>query len=376
MSYEENHTSLQPEAVLLPTEAEERDIHSALVRKMAPAPDVEAAWEQLSERIAAEHVAAEQPSVQPSGDEEIEPRRHTGLLRTIALLATAAAACVLLFFMLKPKDTVKDTTPGITILAQKADQTDVTMKVERGEWNEARENKGEERVVEEKNISFENHFENHQAASLMPSVILMTTPRGKDCHLTLSDGTRVWMNADSRLEFPEQFSGSRRTVRLYGEAYFEVAKDRRHPFVVETDFLTTTVLGTSFNVRAYSQGDASVALVEGRVSVKSGRESLQLQPGQQVVMANGKLTAEHVNTYGYTQRKDGFFYFTDETMREIMVELGRWYNKTVVFEDASDMDLRLHFVADRTQSLPEIINSLCEMDGVDIELGSNEIVVK
>jgi len=88
---------------------------------MAPAPDVEAAWEQLSERIAAEHVAAEQPGVQPSDDEEIEPRRRTGLLRTIALLATAAAACVLLFFMLKPKDTVKDTTPGITILAQKAD---------------------------------------------------------------------------------------------------------------------------------------------------------------------------------------------------------------------------------------------------------------
>ena len=210
MSYEENHTSLQPEAVLLPTEAEERDIHSALVRKMAPAPDVEAAWEQLSERIAAEHVAAEQPSVQLLDDEETVPHR--------------------LFFMLKPKDTVKDTTPGITILAQKADQTDVTMKVERGEWNEARENKGEERVVEEKNISFEN-----QAASPMPTVILMTTPRGKDCHLTLSDGTRVWMNADSRLEFPEQFSGSRRTVRLYGEAYFEVAKDRRHPFVVETD---------------------------------------------------------------------------------------------------------------------------------------------
>ena len=93
-------------------------------------------------------------------------------------------------------------------------------------------------------------------------------------------------------------------------------------------------------------------------------------------MANGKLKAESVNTYGYTQRKDGYFYFTDDTMRGIMAELGRWYNKTVVFEEASDMDIRLHFVADRTQSLPQIINSLCEMDGVDIELGSDEIVVK
>ena len=210
----------------------------------------------------------------------------------------------------------------------------------------------------------------------MPSVILMTTPRGKDCHLTLADGTRVWMNADSQLEFPEQFNGTRRTVRLHGEAYFEVAKDRRHPFVVETDYLTTTVLGTSFNVRAYSQNDASVALVEGSVSVKSGRENMLLKPGQLVQVANGKLKAESVNTYGYTQRKDGYFYFTDDTMRGIMAELGRWYNKTVVFEEASDMDIRLHFVADRTQSLPQIINSLCEMDGVDIELGSDEIVVK
>jgi ferric-dicitrate binding protein FerR (iron transport regulator) len=188
------------------------------------------------------------------------------------------------------------------------------------------------------------------------------------------------MNADSQLEFPEHFSGARRTVRLTGEAYFEVAKDRKHPFVVESPYFTTTVLGTTFNVRAYSPSDASVALVEGRVSVKpnAGGRALVMNPGQLASMKAGQkgLSLTTVDTYSYTQRKDGFFYFPDDTMREIMVELGRWYNKTVVFEEAGDMDMRLHFVAERSQSLPQIINSLSEMDGVDIVLGSNEIVVK
>ncbi|MBR5696997.1 MAG: FecR domain-containing protein [Prevotella sp.] len=378
MTKEENYTSLQPEAFLLPTEAEERDIRSALVRRMAPAPDVDAAWRSMTFGLSGSKVTSFANS-RATQSETARLQSMTfgssapAVLRKVAVLAAAVAACGLLFFWLTPKDTVKDTTSGITILAQTAAGTEVTMTVERGEWDEARGSQGEQRVVSEKDISFENSDVDQSA---MPSVILMTTPRGKDYHLTLADGTRVWMNADSQLEFPEQFNGARRTVRLHGEAYFEVAKDRRHPFVVETDYLTTTVLGTSFNVRAYSQNDAGVALVEGSVSVKSGRENMLLKPGQLVQVANGKLKTENVNTYGYTQRKDGYFYFTDDTMRGIMAELGRWYNKTVVFEEASDMDIRLHFVADRTQSLPQIINSLCEMDGVDIELGSDEIVVK
>lgn len=386
MSNEENYTSLQPEAFLLPTEAEERDIHSALVRRMAPAPDVDAAWRSMTSgssgsnsssgsrvtSFANSHTTQSETARLQSMTSGSSGSKVPAVLRKIAVFAAAAAACVLLFFMLKPESTVKDTTSGITILAQTADGTEVTMTMMRGEGKEE-SGESEQRVVSEKEVSFENSDADQSA---MPSVILMTTPRGKDCHLTLADGTRVWMNADSQLEFPEHFNGTRRTVRLHGEAYFEVAKDRRHPFVVETDYLTTTVLGTSFNVRAYSQNDASVALVEGSVSVKSGRENMLLKPGQLVQVANGKLKTENVNTYGYTQRKDGYFYFNDDTMRGIMAELGRWYNKTVVFEEAGDMDVRLHFVADRTQSLPQIINSLCEMDGVDIELGSGEIVVK
>ena len=294
MSNEENYTSLQPEAFLLPTEAEERDIRSALVRRMAPAPNVDAAWEKVwglngsnSLNGSSSSSGSKVTSFADSRTTQSETAQlqsmtsgssGSAVLRKIAVLVAAAAACVLLFFMLKPESTVKDTTSGITILAQTAAGTEVTMTTMRGEGKEE-SGESEQRVVSEQEISFEN---SEADQSEMPSVILMTTPRGKDCHLTLADGTRVWMNADSQLEFPEQFNGTRRTVRLHGEAYFEVAKDRRHPFVVETDYLTTTVLGTSFNVRAYSQNDASVALVEGSVSVKSGRENMLLKPGQLV----------------------------------------------------------------------------------------------
>ena len=109
------------------------------------------------------------------------------------------------------------------------------------------------------------------AEAVTPAQLMaLSVPRGQDYHLTLADGTQVWMNAESRLEFPDRFNGNTREVRLKGEAYFEVKKDAKRPFVVHTDYLTTRVLGTAFNVRAYSRRDASVTLVSGRVQVNSG----------------------------------------------------------------------------------------------------------
>lgn len=373
----------------MPTKAEERDLRSALLRSKAGVPDVDQAWEALwsfaevqgstgSSSVQGSNVLAD---VQGSKEQGSTVRK---LLATVA----AVAACALLLFWLWPSDVKEQEGQGkesaITLLAQTDDGDDVTMRVEQGEWNETdskKQEQGERRVVTDSHVDFQAGAAGQGARKKgqeMASVVLMTTPRGKDCHLTLSDGTRVWLNADSKLEFPEQFRGARRTVRLSGEAYFEVAKDSRHPFVVETEYLTTTVLGTSFNVRAYTVSDASVTLVEGRVQVASPsvRKPVVLKPGQRLDVVGSRFSMNTVNTYAYTQRKEGFFYFPDDTMRQIMVELGRWYNKAVVFEDASHMNLRLHFVAERTQSLAEIVNSLSEMDGVNIELGSNEIVVK
>lgn len=373
----------------MPTKAEERDLRSALLRSKAGVPDVDQAWEALWS-IAEVQGSTGSSSVQGSNVlADVQGSKEQGsTVRKLLATVAAVAACALLLFWLWPSDVKEQEGQGkesaITLLAQTDDGDDVTMRVEQGEWNETdskKQEQGERRVVTDSHVDFQAGAAGQGARKKgqeMASVVLMTTPRGKDCHLTLSDGTRVWLNADSKLEFPEQFRGARRTVRLSGEAYFEVAKDSRHPFVVETEYLTTTVLGTSFNVRAYTVSDASVTLVEGRVQVASPsvRKPVVLKPGQRLDVVGSRFSMNTVNTYAYTQRKEGFFYFPDDTMRQIMVELGRWYNKAVVFEDASHMNLRLHFVAERTQSLAEIVNSLSEMDGVNIELGSNEIVVK
>lgn len=373
----------------MPTKAEERDLRSALLRSKAGVPDVDQAWEELWS-LADVQGSTGSSSVQGSNVlADVQGSKEQGsTVRKLLATVAAVAACALLLFWLWPSD-VKEQVgqskeSAITLLAQTDDGDDVTMSVEQGEWKETdskKQEQGERRVVTDSHVDFQAGAARQGARKKgqeMASVVLMTTPRGKDCHLTLSDGTRVWLNADSKLEFPEQFRGARRTVRLSGEAYFEVAKDSRHPFVVETEYLTTTVLGTSFNVRAYTVSDASVTLVEGRVQVASPsvRKPVVLKPGQRLDVVGSRFSMNTVNTYAYTQRKEGFFYFPDDTMRQIMVELGRWYNKAVVFEDASHMNLRLHFVAERTQSLAEIVNSLSEMDGVNIELGSNEIVVK
>ena len=342
----------------LPSDHEAWLIRSAIAHSKVPQPDIDKAWTDF---------------------QAVGVGRRRAVLRRLAYGAVAvAAACAALFIVQTRRSAAPqplETTQKITILSQTADTSEVTMTVRPPA---ARDLPSAGCTSKADATSAADDL----SSSVLSSVILMNTPRGKDCNITLSDGTRVWMNADSRLEYPERFTGTRRTVRLSGEAYFEVAKDARRPFIVESSYLTTTVLGTTFNMRAYSASDASVALVEGRLSVAPamGGQPVTVSPGQQVTLSMSRskptLSTTAVNTYGFTQRKDGYFYFHDATLRQIMTELGRWYNKTVVFEDPAQLDLRLHFVAERSQTLPQIINSLCEMDGVDIELGANDITVK
>nr|WP_253942793.1 FecR family protein [Prevotella sp. PTAC] len=109
----------------------------------------------------------------------------------------------------------------------------------------------------------------------------MKTPRGECADVTLADGTRVWLNGESVLEFPNRFIGARREVRLSCEAYFDVAKDSCHPFIVTTDYYSVSVLGTSFSACAYSPSDAALVLAEWRVRMSSAAHvgSLVLTPG-------------------------------------------------------------------------------------------------
>ncbi|MFD2941744.1 FecR family protein [Flavobacterium notoginsengisoli] len=166
----------------------------------------------------------------------------------------------------------------------------------------------------------------------------LIVPVGGIYAVSLSDGTKVWLNSKSSLKYPVEFSGNKRTVTLEGEAYFEVSKDPHSPFTVKTKSGNVTVLGTHFNVSAYDEDkNFETTLAEGKVKVSEISKSKQteevvLRPGQQARVKNEALRVVEVDPLAYTAWKDGKFYFENENLKNILTKMARWYNFNVKFE--------------------------------------------
>lgn len=153
----------------------------------------------------------------------------------------------------------------------------------------------------------------------------------------LPDGSAVYLNSVSQLKFPASFSGSERRVELVGEAYFEVVKDAKRPFIVTTKSQSIKVLGTSFNVSAYADDRCeSVVLASGSVSLSAANNApLTMKPGEMATLQSnsGQYLVENVNTRNYSAWKDGVFIFNRMPLDEIMARLARWYDVDIVFAD-------------------------------------------
>ena len=159
----------------------------------------------------------------------------------------------------------------------------------------------------------------------------METLTGMEYTLTLSDGTRVYLNAESRLKYPVVFRGTERVVELSGEAYFKVSKDALRPFVVKMNGVNVRVLGTSFGVRFFEKEGMLTTLVSGKVLYR-GRDSVVLEPGEQVVVTvTGEVRKREVDVDEYVGWKNGTYVFDRRSLEEIMRDLERWYGVKVVF---------------------------------------------
>jgi transmembrane sensor len=179
-------------------------------------------------------------------------------------------------------------------------------------------------------ISYQNI--NETSLSLTQSFNTLTTPNGGQFQVVLSDGTKVWLNAASSLRYPSFFSGDKRKVELTGEGYFEVTKDPAHPFIVTAAGTTTQVLGTHFDINAYPDEAAiKITLAEGLIKVNG---SLQIIPGEQaVVSAGGALQKITVDIKTETGWKDGNFVFNKTPLKEVMLQVSRWYDATISYND-------------------------------------------
>ena len=177
------------------------------------------------------------------------------------------------------------------------------------------------------------HYLPRDSSELSPKFHELYIPRGGEYFVCLSDGTNVWLNAESRLHYPVRFASHERRVYIEGEAYFEVAGNSRSPFIVESRNQAVKVLGTSFSVRAY-QGEPEIytTLEKGRVSVQTAFGEVVLSPGEQAVVKGDKLEVREVNTAIYTAWRKGKFVFIDQSLETILSTLSRWYDVEILYE--------------------------------------------
>lgn len=207
---------------------------------------------------------------------------------------------------------------------------------------------------------------------------VLTVPRGESFKVVLCDGTEVWLNANSNFVYPTAFVGKERVVTLEGEAYFKVSKDPDRPFIVKTPTVQTRVLGTEFNIRSYSPEDTHVVLINGKVEVSNtqGGAYTRLYPGEDAhLQTDGNFILTEVDLDSYVYWKDGYFYFDDITLKDIMQNLGRWYNVNIEFRNKEAMKYKMHFVSDRTKDLEHTIELLNRMKKVTVTLRGNTLTI-
>lgn len=166
--------------------------------------------------------------------------------------------------------------------------------------------------------------------------MMIATPRGGTYQLTLPDGTRVWLNADSKLTFPAHFARNSRIVTVTGEAYFEVARNEASPFKVISKNQEIKVLGTHFNISSYEDEKVTrTTLLEGKVNISTGKPDVNviLQPNQQADLINGIINVEQVDAEKAIAWKNGKFEFVSEDIESILRKIARWYNVEIVYQD-------------------------------------------
>ena len=182
-------------------------------------------------------------------------------------------------------------------------------------------------------------------------------PRGGEYQLILSDGSRVWLNSDTRLRYPVSFIGEKREVYLEGEAYFEVHHDPSCPFYVKTASLDVKVLGTSFNVKAYDDMDVvETSLVEGVVSVKDN----VLRPNMQAVFDKntGNFSYREINGDNYRLRKERVFVFENERLDDILQEMARWYDFDIFYQNSDMADKQFGLKLEKYEHVDSLLKML------------------
>lgn len=206
----------------------------------------------------------------------------------------------------------------------------------------------------------------------------MIVPRGGEFGVTLEDGSKVWLNAESELRYPVCFIGKTRTVYLSGEAYFEVKRDAGRPFIVNVDEAQVKVYGTRFNVNNRVAGKVETVLVEGSVGITGRGEEVRLAPDQKALYdkASGTITVEKVDVTSYVAWKEGNFVFSNEPLENIMDKLVLWYDFEVFYASERVRGIRLSGDMMRYKNVEDLFYYFERIADVKFSVKGRTVVVK
>ncbi|MCC5928791.1 MAG: FecR domain-containing protein [Cyclobacteriaceae bacterium] len=233
--------------------------------------------------------------------------------------------------------------------------------------------------------SLQNDFGNEVLQVPEISMIERSVSRGQRLPIVLPDGTKVKLNSESRLIFPAAFSGENREVILEGEGFFEVAKDIHKPFIVKTKNMTTTVLGTSFNIKAYTDDkDVQIAVLSGKVEVKGAKPRLAEQVQESVILEPSQMVRFNVERHKFDKEifnyrkifswKDNVLYFENAGFSEVIEKTGHWYGKE--FEVRVRLDRVKDFTARyENQPLDMVLEGLSFAYGIHYKVEGDKVII-
>lgn len=348
---------------------EEALVRRALLEEY-PVPDAMEEFQRFREKVSSD-------DSQTVDNEPSSSRKYT---RYISFFAAIAASLLAIFVLFYNRDIteqkVAETQPSDheVYTAKIYDTNNVTLKSANNKINY-------QLVATDNPIVSDISYELVDLDDYVESSATLSVPMGKVVRIVLPDKSVVWLNAGSRLVYPERFAtNGPRLVKLEGEAYFSVTHDPNHPFIVDGGSIQTKVLGTEFNVRNFRGENINITLVKGSVSVSpsSGYHSrVILKPGQQASFDATTFSSmvKDVDVEVYTSWREGQFYFDGQTLREVMIEIGRWYNMNVTFEDLKYLKDKLHFHGDRNWGIQQVVKELQYISSCQIRIEGSDIIV-
>jgi len=218
--------------------------------------------------------------------------------------------------------------------------------------------------------------ENKPAENNSNQFNIIRTPKGGQYQVALSDGTQVWLNAESSIKIPLSFTDKKRVVEITGEAYFEVAENKNRPFYVQTNDVTIQVLGTHFNIMAYpEEGKVAATLTAGAIKLAYKNQEALLQPGEQGIvrpeMAN--LEVRKVETAPVLAWKNGLFQFDNTDLHTLMRQLSRWYDIEIAYEDGVKNEIFRGKIA-RDAALSKVLKIL-RLGDVNFRVEGKKLIV-